>query len=176
VLDDREVLDELRRLRERGLFLGVTTSGPRQLETIRKAIGIRFDGVPLFAAVQSTWNALERSAGPGLREAHEAGVTVIVKEPLANGRLTPRGEEGRSGPLKAVADRLRSSTDAVALALAAGETWADVILLGAATPAQLASNLRAVELRLSAEDAQLLDGLSVPAEEYWADRALLAWN
>ena len=176
VLEDAQVLRELQRLRERGLFLGVTTSGPRQLQTLRRAIEIRFDGVPLFSAVQATWNLLERSAEPGLREAHEAGLTVLVKEPLSNGLLTPKGEEGKAGPLRAVADRLHASADAVALAFVAKEPWADVVLLGAATPAQLDSNLGATAIRLSDEDLAVLDELRIPSEDYWARRALLAWN
>jgi aryl-alcohol dehydrogenase-like predicted oxidoreductase len=176
VLEDVQVLRELQRLRERGLFLGITTSGPQQLQTLRRAIEIRLDGVPLFSAVQATWNLLERSAEPGLREAHEAGLTVLVKEPLSNGRLTPRGDEGKAGPLRTVADRLHASADAVALAFVAKESWADVVLLGSATLAQLDSNLGASALRLAAEDLALLDQLRMRAEEYWARRALLAWN
>jgi aryl-alcohol dehydrogenase-like predicted oxidoreductase len=176
VLENDEVLEGLRRLRERGLFLGVTATGPSQTETIRRAIGIRFDGVPLFSAVQATWNLLERSAGPALREAHETGLTVLVKEPLANGRLTAKDAAASSGPLATVARRLRSTPDAVALAFVAKEPWADVVLLGAATPQQLDSNLRALEISLSAEDLRMLDGLREPAEEYWGRRSLLRWN
>ena len=176
VLEDAEVLGELRRLRESGLFLGVTTSGPAQLSTLRQAIGIRFDGAPLFSAVQATWNVLERSAEPGLREAHEAGFTVLVKEALANGRLGPNGDAGSSGPVRTVADRLRASADAVALAYVLREPWADAVLLGAATAGQLASNLAAIGLRLSADDVEFLDQLREPADEYWARRARLPWK
>jgi aryl-alcohol dehydrogenase-like predicted oxidoreductase len=176
VLDNRQVLERLRRLKENGLYLGVTASGTRQLETIRRAIGLRFDGVHLFSAVQATWNLLETSAGPALREAHDAGLTVLVKEPLANGRLTHKGEEGRAGPLRTVADRLRASPDAVALAFVANEPWADVVLLGPANGAQLDSNLRALDLRLSPEDLEMLDELGEPPEQYWALRSRLAWN
>ena len=176
VLENRQVLERLRRLQQNGLYLGVTATGTRQPETIRRAIELRFDGVQLFSAVQATWNLLEVSAGPALREAHEAGLTVLVKEPLANGRLTVKGEEGRVGPLRTVADRLCASADAVALAFVAREPWADVVLLGAATGAQLDSNLRALELRPSPEDLEMLDELGEPAEEYWARRSRLAWN
>ena len=174
VLENEQVLARLRRLREGGLFLGVTASGPAQLDTIRRAIEIRFDGLPLFSAVQATWNLLEPGAGPGLREAHEAGVTVLVKEALANGLLTPR--EANAGPLATVAKRLRTTADAVALAFLAKEPWADVILLGAATPAQVDSNLRALEISFSAEHLQMLAELRLPATEYWARRSRLPWN
>src|SRR3954462_10311102 len=78
VLLNEQVLDELRRLRERGLFLGVTATGTSQPETIRKAVEVRFGGAPVFSTGQATFNLLERSAGPALREAHEGGVTVLV--------------------------------------------------------------------------------------------------
>jgi aryl-alcohol dehydrogenase-like predicted oxidoreductase len=176
VLDDRRVLEELGRLREKGLLLGVTTTGPKQLETIRRAIAIRFDGEPLFSSIQATWNLLERRAEPGLREAHEAGFTVLVKEALANGRLTLNGNEGTDGPLRTVADRLHASPDTVALAFVMKETWADVILLGAVTIEQLESNLRAPEVHFGPEELEILNALRSPAEEYWTSRARLAWN
>src|SRR5205085_1290437 len=59
VLDDREVLAALAELRSGGVFIGLTTSGPRQAETIERALE-----VGAFDSVQSTWNTLERSAGP----------------------------------------------------------------------------------------------------------------
>ena len=176
VLENAEVLDELRRLRERGLFLGVTATGLRQLETIRKAMEIRADGLPLFSTVQATFNLLERSAGPGLREAHEAGFTVLVKEALANGRLTSKGTEQRMEPLRSLADRLPAPVDAVALAFVLKQPWADVVLSGATTAAQLDSNLRALEVDLSSEELQALEPLRTTTDEYWAERAKLPWN
>lgn len=44
------------------------------------------DGAPLFDCVQATWNLLEQSAGGALAEARQAGMDVIVKEAMANGR------------------------------------------------------------------------------------------
>jgi aryl-alcohol dehydrogenase-like predicted oxidoreductase len=176
VLEDGNVLDELRRLRERGLFLGVTATGTRQLDTIRRAIEIRADGLPLFVTVQATFNLLERTAEPGLREAHEAGFTVLVKEALANGRLTSKGTEQSTEPLRRLADQLSLPVDAVALAFVLQQPWADVVLSGATTAAQLDSNLRALGLYLSPEELQALEPLRAPAQEYWAERAKLPWN
>lgn len=174
VLENEQVLAGLRRLREQGLFLGVTASGPAQSQTIRRAVEIRFDGLPLFSAVQATWNLLEPSAGPALREAHEGGFTVLVKEALANGLLTPR--EAEPGPLATLAQRLHATSDAVALAAVARESWADVILLGAATPEQVDSNLRSLEISLSDDDLEMLAAIRQPAEKYWAQRSRLPWN
>jgi len=176
VLDNAKVLDRLRGLRAGGLLIGVTASGTSQAETVHRVLEIQCDGQPLFSAVQATWNLLERDAEPALREAHRAGVTVLIKEPLANGLLTSNAELGRSAPLRAAADRLSVSADVVALAFVAQQPWADVVLLGAATEAQLDSNLRALEVHLSAEQVHLLDAMREPSERYWSRRAGLAWN
>ncbi len=175
VLEDAAVLDELARARDGGLRVGVTVSGTGQAATVRRALEIRRGGEPLFASVQATWNLLERSSEDALREAHAAGRTVLVKEALANGRLAPRGDAA-AGPLGELAEALGATVDAVALAVTLAQPFADVVLLGASTGAQLASNLRALELR-SAPDA--LDRLAAVREDaagYWRRRAALPWN
>jgi aryl-alcohol dehydrogenase-like predicted oxidoreductase len=73
VLDDHAVLSELTALRDSGLTIGLSVSGPRQAEVIRGALAVRVDGVNPFQSVQATWNLLEPSAGPALAEAHDAG-------------------------------------------------------------------------------------------------------
>jgi aryl-alcohol dehydrogenase-like predicted oxidoreductase len=176
VLDDAAVLDALAELRDGGVRVGVTVSGPRQAETVRRAVAIRRGGVPLFAAVQATWNVLERSCEEALREARAAGRTVIVKEALANGRLTPRGDAGRAGPLALLARDLHVSADAVAIAAALARPWADVVLLGATSVEQLGSNLRALEIRGGPALLRRLDGLREDPVAYWSARAALPWT
>ena len=90
VLDDRQVLGELARLSSDGLAIGLTVSGPRQGDTIFRALDVAIDGVNPFQCVQATWNLFEPSAGPALAEAHTRGWGVIIKESLANGRLVDR--------------------------------------------------------------------------------------
>ena len=175
VLDDSSVLDELARARDGGLRLGVTVSGPGQAATVRRALGIRRGGAPLFAAVQATWNLLERSCEDALREAHAARRTVLVKEALANGRLAPRGDAG-AGALGELARALGTSADAVALAVTLAQPFVDVLLLGAATGAQLASNLRALEQPLPADALDRLAPLREDAGAYWRRRAALPWT
>src|SRR5262249_37624104 len=114
VLDDAKVRERLRAMRAGVLLIGVTASGSAQSETIHRALELRCDPQPLFSAVQATWNLLERNAESALREAHQAGITVLIKEPLANGLLTSSGELGRSGQLRNAADRLRVSPDVIA--------------------------------------------------------------
>jgi aryl-alcohol dehydrogenase-like predicted oxidoreductase len=168
VLDDAGVLEQLARLRQSGVAVGLTVTGPDQSETIELAI--ERGG---FGAVQATYNLLERSAGPALERAHAAGMRVMVKEAVANGRLTPRGG---CAPLEAVAERLGATSDAVAIAAVLSRPWVDVVLSGAATREQLRSNLGALELRWSAELDDELAGLAEPSERYWSTRSELSWT
>jgi aryl-alcohol dehydrogenase-like predicted oxidoreductase len=164
VLDDDEVAAELERLRAGGLAVGLTVTGPHQAATIERALELdRFD------TVQATWNLLEPSAGPALERAHAAGMGVIVKEALANGRLTARGDVVR---LQEEAGRRDIAADALALAACLARPWADVVLSGAATVEQLESNLAALELTYEEE----LDDIVARPGAYWARRAELPWN
>jgi aryl-alcohol dehydrogenase-like predicted oxidoreductase len=168
VLDDRAVLEELRRLRETGLAIGLTVTGPRQSATIERALEIG-----IFDTVQATWNLLERSAGPMLAEAHKAGLGVIVKEALANGRLTARGDIPE---LLELAERCSVAPDALALAVALAQPWADVVLSGAATVDTLRSNLTALGFELGEPLDPELEALAEEPARYWDERAALPWN
>jgi aryl-alcohol dehydrogenase-like predicted oxidoreductase len=180
VLENRDVLNELAQLRDGGLRIGLTLSGPKQAEVLQRAMDITIGGRRLFDCVQATWNLLEPSVGPALRAAHEAGMGVIVKEALANGRLTPRNIDpafaARRHILEEAARKSQTTSDALALAAVLAQPWADVVLSGAATVPQLESNLAALNVRL---DQGVLDSLGALAEspqEYWATRGGLRWN
>ena len=179
-LDDAALLAELAALKRRGVRIGLSTSGPRQAEVIARAAGVRVDGERLFDAVQATWNLLEPSAGPALATAHDAGLGVIVKEALANGRLTDRNRdddfEEQRARLAREAERLGATVDALALAAVLAQPWADVALSGATTVAQLRSNLRALEIGWDEEAAAALRALVEPAEAYWRRRADMPWT
>ena len=176
VLDDRAVLAELVRLSDVGLRIGLSISGPRQAEVLRRALAARMDGRNPFTTVQATWNVLEPSVGAALAEVHAAGWGVIVKEALANGRLAQPGPGRVSAVLRAIARRRGTTVDAVALAAARANPWADIVLSGAATVAQLVSNLAAASVELQPDDLAALSGLAEPPERYWAERSALAWN
>jgi aryl-alcohol dehydrogenase-like predicted oxidoreductase len=168
VLDDPTVLDELARLRASGLSIGVTVTGPGQAETIERALEVGG-----FDAVQATWNLLERAAGRALAEAHAAGLGVIIKEPLANGRLT---ERGAIGELCDAARSAGTTPDALALAAVLAQPWADVVLSGAATVRQLESNLTALVLERDSAPLERFDSLREDPVTYWQTRAALPWN
>jgi aryl-alcohol dehydrogenase-like predicted oxidoreductase len=168
VLDDPAVLEELARLRADGLSIGITVTGPRQSETIERALEVGG-----FDTVQATWNLLERAAESALAAAHGAGLGVIVKEALANGRLTARGAVRE---LAEAATEAGSSQDALALAAVLAQPWADVVLSGADTVEQLESNVAAVALKPDPELLERLDVIREDPEAYWQTRAALPWN
>ncbi|TMD05116.1 MAG: aldo/keto reductase [Chloroflexi bacterium] len=176
VLDDRAVLAVLARLQQEGLIIGLSLSGPRQAEALRHAFEVEVDGVNPFQSVQATWNLLEPSVGPALAEAHDRGWGVIVKEALANGRLTARNTAPESRRLREVAAGRAAAMDAVAIAAALANPWVDVVLSGAATLDQLRGNLGALDLALTPDDVQALSSSAMPAEQYWRSRQALAWT
>lgn len=152
VLADHAVLDALWDLKDSGVALGLSVTGPQQAATIDRALGLARRGRGLFGWVQATWNLLERSAEPALERAHHAGRRVIVKEALANGRLTD--------PVQA-------------LAAALSRPWATVVLSGATTLDQLAQGARAIESKF---DEALLERPAMDPATYWDDRSRLPWT
>jgi aryl-alcohol dehydrogenase-like predicted oxidoreductase len=175
VLEDRAVLAELVALAGRGIAVGLTVSGPRQAETIARALDASAEGVNPFRSVQATWNVLEPSAGPALAEAHVRGWGVIVKEALANGRLAGRDSAPRLDPLRRAADEAEAPMDAAAIAAALANPWVDVVLTGAVTVQQLRSNLRALDITLGPGAVHSLGAMATPPERYWSERASLPW-
>jgi aryl-alcohol dehydrogenase-like predicted oxidoreductase len=173
VLDDARVLDELGRLHSEGLAIGLTVTGAGQADVIRRALDVNTRRANLFQVVQATWNLLEPSAGPALADAKASGLGVIIKEAVANGRLTERNTSVEVSRLKQYADAHRTSPDVVAIAAALSNSWVDVVLSGAVTPAQLASNLRAVDLARATGD---WPEIAEPPNEYWSRRSTLAWG
>jgi aryl-alcohol dehydrogenase-like predicted oxidoreductase len=168
VLEDAEVLTGLAALRAEGVAAGLTVTGPRQGETIDRAVELGS-----FDAVQATWNLLERSAGPALARAHAAGLGVVVKEALANGRLT--GQQAPPPALDAAA-RAGTAPDALALAAALAQPWVDVVLSGAVTTGQLEANLRATDVSWTSELDASLAPIALDADEYWRSRSGMRWT
>lgn len=173
-LTDRRLHERLARLAGEGVTVGLTTSGPAQAETIRAALDVTVGGEPLFGAVQSTYNLLEPSAGPALAEAHGAGLTVIVKEGVANGRLAVAGSA--PAELAGLAAEYGVGCDTIALAAVLARPWASVALSGAATTGQLASNLAAVSVALDEGRLARLDALAEEPAAYWRHRSALPWR
>ena len=182
-LDDDALIDALARLKEKGISAGITTSGPGQAVAIQKCLDVRRDGERVFDSVQSTWNLLERGAESALKGARDAGMTVVIKEALANGRLTQGNpdKDPTLSPLiprlKAIAQRHGAALETLALAAALSRPWANIVLSGAASVDQLASNARARDLKLDpVVEQELLNAVSISSGDYWRARSGFAWN
>lgn len=171
-LGDPDLLGALRRLAGTGVRVGLSTSGPDQADVVRAALSL--PGSP-FTTVQSTWNLLEPSVGDALAEVHDAGWSVVVKEAVANGRLSPAAGSEVPAGLAVVADALGVGVDAVALAAAMARPWADVVLSGASTVAQLRANLAARDVVDEVARVDLSALAEAPAA-YWRTRSALTWT
>lgn len=180
VLTNTAVLTALMTLKQHGVAIGLSLSGPQQAATLAQALSVMVDGVRLFDAVQATWNLLEQSAADTLQLAHDLGLVVIIKEALANGRLTQRNvDPAFAVPLALLqkeAVRLNTSVDALALAAALAQPWATIVLSGAVTVEQLDSNVMANAVRWDGEAAAALSPLVETPAAYWTTRSTLAWN
>ncbi len=170
VLSDRAVLDELARLRTDGLRIGFTSTGPNQSETIERALAtgaLRCRPGDLQPA-----RALRRAGARG--RLGGAGLGVIIKEAVANGRLTARGDV--PALLSAAADR-GVTPDALALAFVLAQPWVDVGLSGASTAPMLASaTCRPRDVAWDPAVGTSLAGVVESPQRYWQRRSALAWN
>lgn len=175
VLDDSTLHRDLADLRASGVRVGVSVSGPRQADVVRRALDVRVDGEPLFTSVQCTWNLLEPSAAPALQQAADAGARVILKEVLANGRLTQQSRHEVPASVSAVAQELSMPLDRVAVAAALAQPWAWRVLSGAVTVPQLESNLAAEDVVLPEGWQDAVATAVEPPKEYWAKRAQRPW-
>jgi aryl-alcohol dehydrogenase-like predicted oxidoreductase len=172
LLDDPALLEALAATgAEHGVRLGFSTSGADQGEAVRRGLALAVGGTRLFTAVQSTWNLLEPAVGDVLRDAHDDGVLVLVKEGVANGRLVVEPPAA----VREAAARRQVGPDAVALAAVLDQPWADVVLCGAADPGQLRSNLDAASVVLTDDERAALAGPAEAPRDYWAHRAGLPW-
>ncbi len=180
VLENQEVLAFLGARKTQGLEIGLSLSGPHQGQTLDKAQQITFQGNLLFDWVQATWNLLESSVETSLREAQKKGMKVILKETLANGRLSPRGQDHLSKQqhaiLQSLSQKYQTSVDALSLAAALANPFANIVLLGVASLEHLESNLKSLALEIRAEDRTLLRDMVEPPREYWQTRKNLGWN
>jgi aryl-alcohol dehydrogenase-like predicted oxidoreductase len=181
VLENTDVLNKLRTLRnEHDVVIGLSLSGENQAQTLNRALQVHTEYDNLFGSVQATWNILERSAGDALKAAHHQGLGVIIKEGVANGRLTAKNDNPdfaeKRRVLEEQARRLGITIDALALAAILHRDWVDMALSGAATIEQLQANVQAAGVPYDDEaEAALLELVETPAE-YWSIRSDLDWN
>ncbi len=176
-LSDVTLHRALAELRQEGVRIGISTSGPAQAEAVRRALEVQVDGLLLFTSIESTWNVLETSAGPALAAAASAGCRVIVKEAVANGRLAPGADDPAPAAMEAsrLAQARGVGIDQVAMAAALAQPWAWRVLSGAVTAAQLEQNLSGERLDLDVDAVAELTAAPEPASTYWAARSARPW-
>ena len=187
-LEDNTLIDAIAKLREKGIRAGLSVSGAGQDVAIRRSLEVRRDGKRVFESVQATWNLLERGAESALEEAHDAGMKVVVKESLANGRLVGyggrgKGEGGKDDVLFPAVEQIRevarshdTSIEMLALGASLSRPWANVVLSGAATVAQIKSSVAALELGYDNELDETLRSISINSTDYWRARTSFSWN
>jgi aryl-alcohol dehydrogenase-like predicted oxidoreductase len=168
------------RIKQSGIAIGLSTSSPAQSQTIERALAVEIEGARLFDCVQATWNPLEPSAGEALRAAHAEGLGVIIKEALANGRLTARNAEtgfaARKARLRSLADDQGVGIDALVIATVLAQPWVHCVLSGAASVEQLNANLLATRVSSTLTDAEIAEDFAEAPEDYWRRRSALEWN
>lgn len=175
-MDNEAVHAALHKCRkERGWAIGLSVSSPKQDEVLKRAMEIEVEGEKLFDSVQCTYNVLEQRPGPTLLQAHEAGMDIIIKEGLGNGRVL------RNPVVEKYAAELMCSPDQLALACILAQPFNPRVLSGAVTPEQLKSNLEAERLaeRLRKDSSllnEIMESTLMESEEYWKERSSLAWN
>jgi len=184
ILTNEEVHEALNKCREeKGWKLGLSVSGPNQDEIIREAMKITvayndYEERRLFDSVQCTYNILEQRPSPALLEAHDAGMDIIIKEGLANGRTLQHPK------LIELAKKFDCASDALALGAILAQPFQPRVLSGAVSSEQLSSNLDALKVseKLTSTPEgkeilqQLMEGCKMESEEYWKDRTELKWN
>ena len=176
LLGDDALLGALARLRDDGVLVGLSTSGPRQADTVRRALAVTVGGKPLFSTAQVTWNLLEPAVQTAAAEAAQAGWAVLIKEAVANGRLAPGGDAaGPGSPLAIAAAAAGATPDAFAIGAALDQPWATVVLSGAVSAAQLDANLAALQLT-GPQARQLTDKMAENATDYWTERSARPWS
>jgi aryl-alcohol dehydrogenase-like predicted oxidoreductase len=164
--------------RRRGAYrtVGFTLSGPESARALEQGLAARVDGERVFDVVQATFNCLEPSLAPRLARAHGEGVGVIVKEAHANGRLTDANDRPEDAPMLASLRAAGTPVDRLALAWILSHPFVDVVLSGAATPAQLASHVAATDLSLDDEARAAVATVGESPERYWTTRSRLPWS
>ncbi len=179
VLENNRVLDKLAELKENGLFIGLSSSGPKQSETIERALRIEYAGKKLFDTIQASYNMLEPSAQNSLKLAKSEGLGIIVKEALANGRLTTRNHApafaDKLKSLRQQSFRLGTTVDALAITYILSQPWVDTVLSGAATVEHLKSNMMALDIEIDDIALNALNIAEAP-ELYWSIRSNMIWN
>lgn len=181
VLENVSVLNELAYLKsEFNLKMGISTTGEKQVEVIKKALDITVEGIPLFDTFQSTYNILDQSILSISAQLKQEGKQLIVKEALANGRIFRNSNypeyDDFYTTLESLSKKYGVGVDAIALQFCTKTIPESIVLSGASTVVQLQENLKMNVFVLTEEELNLLKSFSVDPTWYWNERKQLQWN
>ena len=180
VLQNQKIIDRLWELRENGVIIGLSSTGYEQKNTIEMALGLKKGNDQLFQSIQVTFNVLEQSTEEILKYASNAGCGIIVKEILANGRLSKRntepGLQDKINIIDQIASKYNVAIYAICMAYAMQNNWSSVVLSGASTEEQLLSNINATKIQLTNSEITQLQNIQEQPKEYWRKRSELIWN
>ena len=177
ILTDTRVHEAMSQCRkDYGWKIGLSVSSPAQGDILREAMEITTaKGTRLFDSVQCTFNVFEQSPLDALLEAHNAGMDIIIKEGMANGRIL------KNKNILDLSRQTKYPPDVLGLAAILCQDFQPRVLSGAVTPEQLISNLNALDLseKMKNDDKDLLEEImtyKLESETYWQERSNLVWN
>ena len=176
VLNDNKILDTLYTLKEKGIEIGISTTGLDQNEMIEKVIEINKKSV-LFSSIQSTYNIFEQNSENFLIKARQEGISIIIKEVFANGRLSSNNQIYNREIILDINQHsltLNQSIEKIAFLWVLQKPWVDIVLSGATTKTQIDENFNCLKfLKL---ELGFLKQYKLPSDLYWSDRKKLNWN
>ena len=168
----------LAEIKTTGVVIGLTSSGHSQLEVLRYALDVDVEGLQIFDLFQVTYNVMDQSLAVLCNDLRDK--KVVIKEAMANGRVFrnkayPNQNELYAG-LEVIAQKYKVGIDAVALRFCMDTIQPFVVLSGAASPGQIADNLKAYNFKLSADEIEELKAFGMLTETYWQERKQMLWN
>ena len=178
VLESTGVLEKLYLIKkENNIEIGLSTSGSKQIEVIKKALNIKIDNEPLFTSFQVTFNVLDQS----LLEIKDKikDKKIIIKEALANGRILSNqylNYSALQNEIAKLATKYKVTIDAIAIRFCMDCFKGSTVLSGANNLAHLQQNLKANEFELENIELEKLKSFAINPSYYWEERKKLKWN
>lgn len=181
VLENKAVLKQLHQIKhDRGLQIGLTTSGANQGKILEAALKVKVEGEELFDSFQVTYNILDQSTHSVLKHIIGRGKTIIIKEALANGRVFKNDAYPQYQQLYSMLQRLSAKynvgVDAIALRFVMDALQPKLVLSGASNALHLEQNLKALNFCLEPEDLIQLQSFKIDPHTYWTERNRLEWG
>lgn len=181
VLENRAVLEQLAFLKKTyRLKIGLTTTGPNQIEVIKKALDASVAGEQLFNLFQVTYNFLDQSLQEISAELRLQNKLIVIKEALANGRIFRNEKYPHYAKMYSVLENLSKKynvgVDAISLKYCEQTISNSVVLSGASNAQQLKENLKINSFSLTSDEIQNLNFFKTAPEFYWTERKHLQWN